>query len=224
MKNVLILPCAGSGKRFGSCKQLRKLNNRAIFLRALDSFVGLIHHVIIPSSCDIQNDMRALLTRESFPFDIHIIDGGSTRFESVYNGIAVCPNDSDYILVHDAARPFVEKLHIQQCLAALSTHQAAILATPCRDSLKKDSGENIIANSVNRDQLWMAQTPQVFRASIAHDVYQRARTEAWACNDDAELFERAGYEVALIQGSPLNIKLTYPEDWELAEIIIHRKT
>ncbi|NRA39215.1 MAG: 2-C-methyl-D-erythritol 4-phosphate cytidylyltransferase [Planctomycetes bacterium] len=223
MSNILILPCAGSGERFGACKQLQDLQNRAIFLHALDAFCDYIDHAIIPCSTDIQDQIANLIAQENFPFSTELINGGSTRFESVHNAIKCCPPNSKHILIHDAVRPFVKPAQIQSCLDALIEHDAVILGVPCRDSLKKANKQQNIEHGIDREQVWLAQTPQCIRGDLAAQIYQQAADEVWDCSDDAGIFEQAGHKVHILLGSTLNIKLTWPEDWLLAEQIAQLK-
>ena len=143
------------------------------------------------------------------------VAGGETRFQSVRAGLAALPQDSDLpILVHDAARPFVRAEHVQRLLAALLTAEGAIPALAVADTLKQ--GEYTVTATVPRAGLWRAQTPQAFRASNLRAAYA-AWTSPEEPTDDAALLEAAGGRVALVAGDPMLMKLTYPEDFVMAE-------
>ena len=143
------------------------------------------------------------------------VAGGATRAESVQAGLAALavPED-EAVLVHDAARPFVTATHVQSLLVALAAADGAVPALPVADTLKR--GVAIVAETVSRDGLWRAQTPQAFRLRTLRQAYG-----AWPADaeptDDAAVVERAGGKVALVPGDPLLMKLTYPEDFAMAE-------
>lgn len=143
------------------------------------------------------------------------VAGGATRAESVQAGLAaLAAADEEAVLVHDAARPFVTFAHVQSLLVALAEADGAVPALPVADTLKR--GVDIVAETVSRDGLWRAQTPQAFRLRTLRQAYG-----AWPADaeptDDAAVVERAGGKVALVPGDPLLMKLTYPEDFAMAE-------
>lgn len=143
------------------------------------------------------------------------VAGGETRFQSVRAGLAALPHDGDLpILIHDAARPFVTPEHVGRLLAALATADGAIPALAVADTLKQ--GEYTVTATVPRAGLWRAQTPQAFRASNLSAAYA-AWTSPEEPTDDAALLEAAGGRVALVAGDPMLMKLTYPEDFVMAE-------
>lgn len=147
--------------------------------------------------------------------------GGANRAASVQAGLSALSGPSDQpVLVHDAARPFVTAAHVARLLAALDAADGAILALPVADTLKRgaEASGDVIAATVGRDGLWRAQTPQAFRLGPLRDAYA-----AWPAGeeptDDAGVVERAGGRVALVAGDPLLMKLTYPEDFAMAEAL-----
>jgi 2-C-methyl-D-erythritol 4-phosphate cytidylyltransferase/2-C-methyl-D-erythritol 2,4-cyclodiphosphate synthase len=142
------------------------------------------------------------------------VPGGATRAASVQAGLAAVSGDGP-VLIHDAARPFVTTDHVRRLLAALEGAEGAILALPVPDTLKR-SGGGLVEATVPRDGLWRAQTPQAFRLGALRAAY-----EAWPGGeeptDDAAVVERAGGRVALVPGDPMLMKLTWPEDFAMAE-------
>jgi 2-C-methyl-D-erythritol 4-phosphate cytidylyltransferase/2-C-methyl-D-erythritol 2,4-cyclodiphosphate synthase len=142
------------------------------------------------------------------------VPGGATRAASVQAGLAAVSGDGP-VLIHDAARPFVTTDHVRRLLAALEGAEGAILALPVPDTLKR-SGGSLVEATVPRDGLWRAQTPQAFRLGALRAAY-----EAWPGGeeptDDAAVVERAGGRVALVPGDPMLMKLTWPEDFAMAE-------
>jgi 2-C-methyl-D-erythritol 4-phosphate cytidylyltransferase/2-C-methyl-D-erythritol 2,4-cyclodiphosphate synthase len=143
------------------------------------------------------------------------VTGGRTRADSVQAGLAaVTAGRNEPVLVHDAARPFVHREHVERLLAALDVADGAIPALPVPDTLKR--GDGIVDETVSREGLWRAQTPQAFRLGRLKAAYRRWPTGEEP-TDDAAVMERAGGHVAMVPGDPLLMKLTYPEDFLLAE-------
>ncbi|THD80790.1 MAG: bifunctional 2-C-methyl-D-erythritol 4-phosphate cytidylyltransferase/2-C-methyl-D-erythritol 2,4-cyclodiphosphate synthase [Phenylobacterium sp.] len=143
------------------------------------------------------------------------VTGGRTRADSVQAGLAaITAGRNQPVLVHDAARPFVSRDHVGRLLAALDLADGAIPTLPVPDTLKR--GEGLVDETVSREGLWRAQTPQAFRIGRLKAAYRR-----WPANeeptDDAAVMERAGGHVAMVPGDPMLMKLTYPEDFLLAE-------
>jgi 2-C-methyl-D-erythritol 4-phosphate cytidylyltransferase/2-C-methyl-D-erythritol 2,4-cyclodiphosphate synthase len=143
------------------------------------------------------------------------VTGGRTRAESVQAGLAaVTCGRNDPVLIHDAARPFVTRAHVERLLGALDVADGAVPALPVPDTLKR--GEGLIDETVSREGLWRAQTPQAFRFGKLKAAYHR-----WPSGeeptDDASVMERAGGHVAMVAGDPMLMKLTYPEDFVMAE-------
>src|SRR6185437_3573918 len=143
------------------------------------------------------------------------VTGGKTRADSVQAGLAALTcGRNQAVLVHDAARPFVGRAHVDRLLAALELADGAVPALPVPDTLKR--GEGLIDETVSREGLWRAQTPQAFRFGKLKAAYRR-----WPANeeptDDARVVERAGGHVAMVPGDPMLMKLTYPEDFLMAE-------
>jgi 2-C-methyl-D-erythritol 4-phosphate cytidylyltransferase/2-C-methyl-D-erythritol 2,4-cyclodiphosphate synthase len=145
------------------------------------------------------------------------VAGGDTRAQSVQNGLAALDaGDETLVLVHDAARPLLTTAAIARLLAALETSPGALLALPLADTIKLDDGAGVVAGTPPRENLWRAQTPQGFRLGVLKAAYA-AWPSGEAPTDEASVVERAGGRVALVQGDPALVKLTYPEDFAMAE-------
>ena len=143
------------------------------------------------------------------------VTGGPSRAASVQAGLAALATPADQpVLIHDAARPFVSASHVERLLAALADAEGAVPVLPVADTLKR--GQGVVTATVSRDGLWRAQTPQAFRIQAMRDAYA-----AWPADedptDDSGVVERAGGRVALVAGDPILMKLTYPEDFAMAE-------
>lgn len=218
----LVIPAAGRGTRFGGPvpKQLLLLKGRAVLLRSLDAFAGLVHEAVLAISDDARDDITALLAGAGLPFPVRLTIGGATRQDSVHAGIRASDPTCDLVLVHDAVRPLVPRTCIAACIAALAEHVAAVVAVPCAATVKRARADLTVDATVPRDDLWLAQTPQGLRRSEALAAFDRAAAEHWSCSDDVQVMERAGHRVALVLGDTRNLKLTTPDDWAVAEALL----
>jgi 2-C-methyl-D-erythritol 4-phosphate cytidylyltransferase len=218
----LVIPAAGSGTRFGSArpKQMLALAGVPVLRRSIDAFVGFVDEVVIPTSADLVDAITQCCT--GLPFPVRIMTGGATRQASVAAGIRATDPQHAYILVHDAVRPFVPRRCIADCIAALGSHDAAVVAIACSDTVKRTDVETPrrVAATLPRDGLWLAQTPQGLRREIALAAFALAENEGWLCSDDVQVIERVGGSITVIPGDRRNFKITTPEDWALAEALV----
>jgi 2-C-methyl-D-erythritol 4-phosphate cytidylyltransferase len=145
-----------------------------------------------------------------------IVAGGATRQESVACGLRALGRDVTMAVIHDAARPFVMIALLERVIDAAAASGAAIAALPVVDTLKRRSPTDGGAITVDRDGLWTAQTPQAFRHSLLIEAYERAAADGFIGTDDASLVERLGQPVTLVEGHPTNIKITTPDDFQVA--------
>jgi 2-C-methyl-D-erythritol 4-phosphate cytidylyltransferase/2-C-methyl-D-erythritol 2,4-cyclodiphosphate synthase len=171
--------------------------------------------------CPLQQVERARQLVAGGPADKteKVVAGGETRQQSVRNGLREVRADTDIVVVHDAARPFVSVDLIDRCLQAAQEHGAAIAAVPCSDTVKYCRDAKTIAGTVPREGLFLAQTPQAFRCSVLLSALERAEQEGLDASDEAGPVERTGRPVFLVPGSADNIKVTTPADLALAEAI-----
>jgi 2-C-methyl-D-erythritol 4-phosphate cytidylyltransferase len=162
-----------------------------------------------------------VISRYGFKKVLRLVPGGKERQDSVYNGLKVLhrQNDWDLILVHDGVRPFVTPDEVRRVLQAAGEHGAAILALPAQDTVKKVNRAGQIQKTLNRQDIWLAQTPQAFHASLIWRAFVEAFSREFYGTDEASLLEAMGVPVRVVPGSPFNIKVTTPEDLVLAEAI-----
>jgi 2-C-methyl-D-erythritol 4-phosphate cytidylyltransferase/2-C-methyl-D-erythritol 2,4-cyclodiphosphate synthase len=213
-----VIVAAGSGQRAGpgGAKQWRRLGGRSLLRWSVEAFLGAGARqivIVIPRGDEaLAAASLAGLTGWS------TASGGATRAESVLAGLsALDADDQEAVLIHDAARPFVAPRHIEALLGAIDQAEGAAPALPVADTLKRKAGNGAVT-TVARDALWRVQTPQAFR----HGVLREAHL-AWdadeAPTDDAGVVERAGGRIVLTPGDPMLMKLTYPEDFTMAEAL-----
>lgn len=227
MSNIVaIIPAGGIGKRMKSQKpkQFMTLNGEpiiAITIRALAS-TGLVRKFIIPS-VDLVYTKKILQERHP-ELEIQVCKGGKTRQESVHAGLDCMKEagwDPNYILIHDAVRALVRKRTVERVISKAEETGAAIVARPVVDTLKlaqTEGAEHIVKKNVSRDHLWYTQTPQVFKADILIEAYEKAREDHFTGTDSASLIERLGHDIHIVEGYPSNIKITTSEDLELAKL------
>lgn len=156
--------------------------------------------------------------RETGGFPVVLVEGGATRQDSVLNAVRAA--QSEWILVHDAARPCVSQALIESTLAAARASGAAIAALPVSDTVKRAAPDGFIAQTLDRNEIWLAQTPQVFRREPFLAALQSAQNDGWQGTDCASIMERAGHRVALVRGEANNLKVTYAADLERAAAIL----
>ncbi len=211
----VVIVAAGASTRAGpgTPKPWRALAGQPILRWSVEAFVAAgAREVVVVTAADRLSEADEVLA--GLP-RWRAVPGGAQRADSVQAGLKALAGPLDEpVLVHDAARPLVTPAHVAAVLAALSSADGAILALPVADTLKR--GVAMIEATVPRDGLWRAQTPQAFRRQALLDAYARWPGDAEP-TDDAAIMERAGGRVALVPGDPLLMKLTYPEDFAMAE-------
>lgn len=221
--HVLIV-AAGKGSRFGASvpKQYTAVCGKTILEQSVTAL----------SQSEHVNDLHLVIaaddtTAKTLEFDVPVrfAEGGDERWQSVQSGVdAILQSgaiEDDLILIHDAARPCVLKAHIDAVIdVATLEPYGAILGVPVADTLKRVAGDNQIETTVDRSQLWQAQTPQVFRAGKLRDVLQQVEAQGVQITDEASAFELMGYPIAMVHGNNQNLKLTYAEDLSLIEAIL----
>ena len=221
---AVIFPAAGRSERFKDKKKkpFVDLDGRAVWIRAVEPFlnrddVAQLLLVIAPEDREeVQRRYRANLAF----MGIRLVDGGAERHDSVAAALEQLADDIDHVAVHDAVRPCVTKELIDKVFAAAVEHGAAIPAVPVADTLKRvDEAKHIVQETVSRTGMWYAQTPQAFRRDWLEEAY-RTRPSGPGITDDAQLVEQAGHPVAVVQGSPLNLKITTRQDLTLARAVL----
>jgi len=218
-----LIPAAGTGTRFGESvpKQYAPIAGVPLLKRAIDSLHGA---VVLPIVFVVlaRDDKFYAEKIGSIPGVAPVYCGGATRAESVRNGLAAVgeyAQAEDWVLVHDAARPCLDLATLHRLLHELEDEPVGgLLAIPLADTLKSGDENQRVAATIPRLNLWRAQTPQMFRYAILQHALRKA--DVTAITDEAQAIEALGVKPRLIQGSPLNIKVTYPEDVALAEAIL----
>lgn len=216
----VILVAAGKSSRFHDAnykKPFAPLAGRPVWLHSAEKFTDRddVQQVVVVVAPE---DREAFLEKfgANLAFmGITLAEGGAERADSVRNGLAKLSDDVDLVAIHDAARPCLAPEWIDRVFAAAAKTGAAILATPVVATLKRVGPDHLIRDTVDRTDLWEAQTPQVFARGLLEQAFASAGDGGFT--DEASLVERAGHAVTVVPGSPINLKITSREDLRLAE-------
>lgn len=220
---AVVLAAAGRSTRFGGRekKPFVSLEGRPVWLRAAELFwnrdeVSKLYLVVAPEDREMFRSRFAHLIAFA---NAEVVDGGAERTDSVANALARIPADVSFVAIHDAVRPLTPVTLIDAVFATAQRQGAAIPAVAVTDTLKQVEQQRVSA-TVSRHGLYQAQTPQVFRRDWLVQAYAKRDQLAGPITDDAQVVEAAGYPVHIVPGSPLNFKITTPEDLELAEAVL----
>ncbi|MGH7129488.1 MAG: 2-C-methyl-D-erythritol 4-phosphate cytidylyltransferase [Planctomycetaceae bacterium] len=219
---AVILPAAGRSTRFS--RQRRKkpfveLKGRAIWLRAVEPFLNrddVAQTLIAVSPEDLEWFKEKFRPNLAF-MNVEVIAGGAERADTVENALSRINSEVEFVAVHDAARPLLVPEWVDPIFEAAVRTGAAIPAVPVASTVKRVAGGRIV-ETVPRDALWLAQTPQVFRRELLVEAY--AQRKGFAATDEAQLVERRGHPVEIVEGSPMNFKITTDADFRMAEAVL----
>ncbi len=218
-----VVPAAGIGRRFGGStpKQYLKLHNQPIMVHSINRLFTLpLSGCVIAISSDDQLAQTLNYQNSSL---LHFVAGGAERMDSVLAGLDFLKDraaSDDWVLVHDVARPCIAVDSLNRLHETLvSDAVGGILAIPVRDTLKKAQDGNIV-ETVSRDHIWQAQTPQMFRFGLLRDALFAAKKQNLQVTDEASAVEFAGFSVKIVEGRMDNMKVTYSDDLALAEAIL----
>ncbi len=225
MKISVIIPAAGSSSRFGGNvkKPFAQIENRAVFLRTLELFINRedVIQTILAVSPDDYDTVKSKFGANLGFMAVTLVKGGKERWQTVKNALGEISEDAEYVAIHDAVRPCLTQEKITEIFNAAKQNGAAILASPLNDTLKKVKDGLIIEKTVDRKNLYCAQTPQVFKKDLIIDAYNKLSTEsASEITDDAQVAELAGYSVKIVESDATNIKITRQEDLKIAQAIL----
>lgn len=240
MKVVVIIPAAGLGTRMASLsgakgkkttpsKQFTELGGTPILIHTLRKFAATprVAEIFVALRKDEISGFRERLEKEAKDIlqkNVELVEGGAHRQHSVANALAaVSAQPDDIILVHDAVRPFVTSAIIDEVIEGVRKFGAAIAGMPAVDTVKqveRTADGALITSTVPRERVVMAQTPQGFRYEILKRAFDEAAADGFIGTDEASLVERSGKEVAVVMGSPRNLKITTPFDMLLAEFYL----
>jgi 2-C-methyl-D-erythritol 4-phosphate cytidylyltransferase len=221
----VVIVAGGSGSRAdtgdGELKQFRWIAGKPMLLHSVQTFMA--RRDVVSVVCVLPRQYAGDPPPWLFQCDLDRLAmsvGGRTRSESVANGLDDLPDEAEVVLVHDAARPLVNDATIDRVIQAVRDGTSAIAALPVVDTLKEVNDDGLVVRTVERNQVWRAQTPQGFSRGVIVDVHRRARADRLTVTDDAALCEHYGLPVRIVRGSERALKVTEPADFARVEALL----
>lgn len=227
LSRVVIIAAGGTGSRLNANlpKQYMLLRDLPVLMHSIKAFEAHVDKILVVIHADMVSYWADLCHEYQFHTPHEIILGGKTRFQSVRNGINYLEqrfpdfffNEDSTIAIHDGARPLVEQSLIQESFEMAFDGKSNVLATPSINSIRiGNTSEN---EAIDRNKVWQIQTPQTFPAQVLQEAYQQQESPLFT--DDASLVEKIGYSIHLIESSPRNLKLTFSEDFKIANFYLN---
>lgn len=222
---VAIVAAGGRGRRLDASqpKQLREIGGRPILERSVTALLThpAIDAVVVALPVDVVADPPVYLRGAAKP--LRLVSGGARRQDSVANAFAAVDEAADIVVIHDAARPFASDELITRCIVAAAESGAAVAAVASRDTVKHASADRFVQETLPRERIYLAQTPQAFQRRVLRDALALAE-RGQDVTDEATLAERAGFPVRIVEGEHSNIKITVPDDVPIAEALAERES
>lgn len=221
--NTAIIPAAGIGARMHAdrAKQMLELGGVPVLVHTLRRFqlCESIDQIILVLQPNLTSEILGLISRHNLSKVARVVGGGAERQDSVYRGLQVVREDNaGIVVVHDAVRPFIKPDEIRNVVERAKVTGAALMAMAATDTIKQvKSGR--VQKTLDRRRIYYAQTPQAFRFSIIREAFERAYADNFMGTDEAQLVERIGHRVSIVEGSAINIKITRPFDLRMADAI-----
>lgn len=217
MRYFVIIPASGTGSRFGgkTPKQFIKFEGKEVIAHTLNKFNSLneIHSIIIATQKKYFGKIHKIISENKFGKVVALVEGGKMRQDSVYNALRLINfKKDDFIIVHDAVRPFVSKKLIRNLILNSKKFNAVIPGLKINDTVKNLNKDNFVKETVPRENIWRIQTPQVFRYDVLMNSYKKAIAGNYYGTDESSLAEYGGYKVKVIDGEVNNIKITTKND------------
>lgn len=225
-KNTAIVLAAGQGKRMHSKiqKQFLEIGGKPVLYYSLRCFQDspLIDDIILVTREDALAYCRSeIVDRYGFTKVSRIVQGGKERYDSVYAGLLAC-EDTDYVLIHDGARPFITEEILRRGMEGVKETGACVIGMPSKDTVKLSDAAGFVSETPDRKTVWTIQTPQIFSYNLIKSVHDSIRRKDMSqITDDAMVVEQeSGTRIRLVEGSYMNLKITTPEDLNVAEIFL----
>ena len=207
----------------GFDKLFAKLAGKPVLWHSLKAFSDCaeVDEILIVTKEDGMDEVEALVAAEKMKKVTKVISGGEARHISVWNGLqAVNSRGSEYVAIHDGARPLTTPQLIKACLELAETHGAACCASQIPDTVKRASIEHMVTESVERTGLWAMQTPQIFSSGLILQAYAALMAKHEMVTDEVSAVQKLGKKIALLKNDDWNFKITFPHDLELAEHVL----
>jgi len=223
---IAILVAAGSSRRMGFDKLTTNLAGKPVLAHSLLAFEACpsVERIVLVAREDRLEEFEALGREYDVTKLERVVPGGEQRHLSVWKGVqAAQPRGSDYVAVHDAARPLVTPDWIEACLDAARQYGASACAAPVHDTLKRATADGSVIGSVERDHLWAMQTPQIFRVELLERAYRQILQSTEVVTDEVSALQNLGVPVILTHVEDPNFKITLPGDLALARLILENR-
>jgi 2-C-methyl-D-erythritol 4-phosphate cytidylyltransferase len=218
-----IIVAAGSSRRMGFDKLFAPLAGKPVLWHSLKAFSDTkeVDEILIVTREERMDEVEHLVASQKLKKVTKVISGGAERHISVWNGLqAVSSEGSEFIAIHDGARPLVTPKLIKACLELAENHGAACCASQIPDTVKRASVEQMVTESVERTGLWAMQTPQVFSSGLILQAYAALMAKHEMVTDEVSAVQKLGKKIALLKNDDWNMKITFPHDLELAEHVL----
>ncbi len=221
MKVSAIILAAGSGSRFGEKKQFKQLKGVELYKYSLNKFLNcsLINEIVlaVPESrlADVKIEIESIKALKN----ILVVSGGPSRQVSVKNSVSAVSQHSDLVCIHDSARPFISEALIKQSINACLSNDGAIVAIPNYDTIKT-CVSGYVEKTIDRNNTWMAQTPQVFWKTKLLKAIDFSEKNNAITTDESSMMESLDFQISVVKGNANNFKITFPEDWERASNLV----
>jgi len=226
-KIIALVPAAGSGARFGpgASKAFAPLLDTPVLiwtLKALAASEEVAEIIPILKEPEMP-ECLGLIEKHGVSKVKKIAPGGAERHDSVFNGLKQIEDEDVKVLIHDGVRPLIDTSLVRDVIKGLEGYDGCVCALFPKDTIKELGSDGTISSTPPRERLVAVQTPQAFGYKTIMEAYERARAKGFSSTDDAALVERAGGSVNVVEGSYRNIKITTPEDLEIAELLLRKK-
>jgi 2-C-methyl-D-erythritol 4-phosphate cytidylyltransferase len=220
-----IIVAAGDSRRMGFDKLFAAIAGKPVLAHTMRAFerANAVDGIIIVAREDRHDEIKTMVRDENFKKVRSIIPGGKRRQDSVRAGLDHLESSARYVAVHDAARPLITAEQIERVFVQCQIHEAAALAEPINDTLKRADAGLVVTEAVDRHQLYAMQTPQIFERQLIEEAYRTVYAKDIFVTDEVSAVERLGREVALILNDDFNFKITYPRDLPLAEFVLTQR-
>lgn len=223
-----IVLAAGQGKRMGTMiqKQYLEIGGKPVLYYSLCAFSQcefIDEIILVVGENQKEYCEREIVAKYQIPKVKTIVQGGVERYHSVWNGLQYASDG--YVFIHDGARPFINETILQRAYWEVQACKACVVGMPVKDTIKVSDAQGFVADTPDRSRLWQVQTPQVFDTSLVKAAYEKLmQKEQQNVTDDAMVVERMlGHKVKLVEGAYENIKITTPEDLEIASTFLSKK-